>query len=76
MHTIFKNETLYVVGTFLPNTTKNVFGQDLINQSFGMVWIELEINAKRVFIGNNYIPPNQIEQIHVYTWQISGRPQR
>ena len=67
MHTIFKNETLYVVGTFLPNTTKNVFGQDLINQSFGMVWIELEINAKRVFIGNNYISPNQIEQIHLYT---------
>ena len=30
-----------------------------------MVWTELEINAKRVLIGNIYIPSNKIEQIHV-----------
>ena len=30
-----------------------------------MVWTELEINARRVLIGNIYIPPNKIEQIHV-----------
>ena len=66
MHTIFKNKTLgYGVGTFLPNTTKNVFRQDLINQDLEMVWTELEINARRVLIGNIYIPPSKIEQIHV-----------
>ena len=30
-----------------------------------MVWSELEINARRVLIGNIYIPPNKIEQIPV-----------
>ena len=66
MHTMFKNKTLrYVVGTILTNTPKNVFRQDLINQDLEMVWSELEINAKRVFIGNIYIPPNKTEQIHV-----------
>ena len=53
MHRIFRNKTLgYGIGTFLPNTTKNVFRQDLINQDLEMVWIELEINAKRVPIVN------------------------
>ena len=53
MYTIFKNNTLgYGVGTFLPITTKNVFRQDLINLDLEMVWTELEINAKRVLIGN------------------------
>ena len=66
MHTYFKNKTLgYGVGTFLPSTTKNVFRQDLINQDLEMVWTELEINARRVLIGNIYIPPNKMEQIHV-----------
>ena len=54
-----------MVGTLLPNTTKNVFRQDLINQGLEMVWTELEINTRRVLIGNIYIPPNKIEQIHV-----------
>ena len=66
MHAIFQNKTLgYGVETFLPNTTKNVFRQDLINQDLEMVWTDLETNAKRVLIGNIYIPPNKIEQIHV-----------
>ena len=47
-HTIFKNKTLgYGVGTFLPNTTRNVFTQDLINQDLEIVWTALEINAKK-----------------------------
>ena len=47
MHTIFKNKTLgYGVGTILPNTIKNFFRHDLINQDLEMVWTELEINAK------------------------------
>ena len=66
MHAIFQNKTLgYGVETFLPNTTKNVFRQDLINQDLEMVCADLETNAKRVLIGNIYIPPNKIEQIHV-----------
>ena len=63
---IFKNKTLgYGVGTILPNTTKYVFRQDLINQDLEMDRTELEINAKRVLIGNIYIPSKMIEQIHV-----------
>ena len=59
---IFKNKTLgYGVGTFPPNTTKNVFRQDLIDQDLEMVWTELEINVKRVLIGNICIPRNKIE---------------
>ena len=47
-HKIFKNKTLgYGVGTFLPNTTRNVFTQDLINQDLEIVWTALEINAKK-----------------------------
>ena len=47
MHTIFKNKTLgYGVGTILPNTIKNFFRHDLINQDLEMVWTELEKNAK------------------------------
>ena len=66
MHKIFKNKTLgYGVGTILPNTTNYVFRQDLINQDLEMVSTELEINGKRVLIGNIYIPSNMIEQIHV-----------
>ena len=66
MHKIFKNKTLgYGVGTILPNTTIYVFRQDLINQDLEMVSTELEINGKRVLIGNIYIPSNMIEQIHV-----------
>ena len=67
MHTIFRNKTLgYGVRVFLPNTTKSVIRQGLINQAFEMVWTELEINAKRVLvIGNTCIPPNKIEQICV-----------
>ena len=42
-----------------------MFRQDLINQDLEMVWTDLETNAKRVLIGNIYIPPNKIEQIHV-----------
>ena len=62
MHTIFKNKTLgYGVGIFVPNVTKNVFRQDLINQDLEMVCTVLEINAKGVLIGNIYIPPNKIE---------------
>ena len=62
MHTIFKNKTLgYGVGIFVPNATKNVFRQDLINQDLEMVCTVLEINAKGVLIGNIYIPPNKIE---------------
>ena len=49
MDMIFKNNALgYGFLRFLPNTTKNVFRQDLINQDLEMVWTVLKINAKRV----------------------------
>ena len=50
---------------FLPNTTKSVIRQNMINQDLEMVWTELKINAKRVLIGNIYIPTKKTEQIHV-----------
>ena len=66
MHMIFKNNALgYGFLRFLPNTTKSVFRQNMINQDLEMVWTELKINAKRVLIGNIYIPPKKTEQIHV-----------
>ena len=82
MHMIFKNKTLeYGVGTFLPNTAKNVFRQDLINQDLEMLWTELEINGKRVlnivqisaeqcFYSTKQDLPSTCAQ------QIPGKPQR
>ena len=74
MHTIFRNKTLgYGVRVFLPNTTKSVIRQGLINQAFEMVWTDLQINAKIVLvIGNTYIPPNKIEQIYVLDRFLEG----
>ena len=66
MHMTFKKNALgYGFLRFLPNTTKNLFRQDLINQDLEMVWTELKINAKRLLIGNIYTPPSKTEQIHV-----------
>ena len=39
---------------------------DVINQDVEMVWNELEVNAKRVLIGNIYISPNKILSKYVY----------
>ena len=65
MHTIYENKTLgYGVGSLFPSHTKNVFRQDLITKDLEMVWSEIEINEKKVLIGNIYIPPNNIEQLH------------
>ena len=65
MHTIHEDKTMgYGVGSLFPNCTKNVYQEDLITKNLEMVWSELEINGKKVLIGNIYAPPKNIEQLH------------
>ena len=46
------------VGTLIPNDIKNVFREDLSNDSLERLWNEIEIQGQKVLIGNLYISPN------------------
>ena len=59
MFTHYKEKTMgFGVGTLIPNDIKNVFREDLSNDSLERLWNETEIQGQKVLIGNLYISPN------------------
>ena len=65
IHTTYTNKpTGFGVGTFIAPQQKNVFRNDLLSNKIEMIWNEMEINNKKTLIGNIYIPPGDINQLH------------
>ena len=65
LHTVFDSKTLgYGVGTFIMPNLKSVFRQDLIMENLEMIWNEIDIDNKKILIGNIYVPPNNVDQLH------------
>ena len=53
------------MGTLIPNDIKNVFREDLSNDSLERLWNEIEIQGQKVLIGNLYISPNMESHLHL-----------
>ena len=56
MFTHYKEKIMgFGVSTLIPNDIKNVFREDLSNDSLERLWNEIEIQGQKVLIGNLYI---------------------
>ena len=66
MFTHYKEKIMgFGVSTLIPNDIKNVFREDLSNDSLERLWNEIEIQGQKVLIGNLYIPPNMESHLHL-----------
>ena len=66
MFTHYKENAMdFGVGTLIPNDIKNVFGEDLVNDSLEFLWNEIEIQGQQVLITNTCIPPNMESHLHL-----------
>ena len=68
-----KNKTMgFGVGTFVSNCIKNVFRDD-INTDLELIWNEMQIKGKTVLIGNIYISPHNVDQLHKLDIELEKR---
>ena len=65
MFTNFQNKDVgFGVGTLVSSAQKNVFREDLSHKDLEIIWNEMQIQGKKVPVGNIYIPPgNEITSI-------------
>ena len=71
MLTNLQNKTLgFGVGSLISTQQKSVFRNDLSRKDIELLWNEMQIQGKKVLIGNIYIPPGKINDLYILDMEL------
>ena len=58
------------VRTSVSSAVKNVFTDNLSRKNFEILWNEMQMQGKKILVGNIYIPPGNENHLHIQDMEL------